>query len=58
MVTKDKQWWKFKVLLRLSNTHNGYKTSKYAANYVHPCAQPYVHPYTHPYMHPYVHPYT
>ena len=31
MVTKDKQWWTFEVL-RLSDTHKGYNTSKYALN--------------------------
>ena len=32
MVTKDKQWWTFKEL-RLSTTHNGYNSLKYALNF-------------------------
>ena len=31
MVTMDKQWCNFNIL-RLSTTHNGYKTSKYVSN--------------------------
>ena len=32
MVTKDNQWFTFIKVLSLSDTHIGYKTSKYASN--------------------------
>ena len=35
MVTKDKQLWTFEVL-RLSDTHKGYNTPKYALNFKFP----------------------
>ena len=38
MVTKNRKWWTFKIL-RLSTTHNGYKTSTFQIPYHHPLSQ-------------------